>query len=425
MLVIEKYDQKEILQRHFIENDWMFKVALYGNTMDFHLIKKLKNNTLLKIENLINNKTVFGGSGILKGTPKNSFDFLIGLPINENCNVKRFYTRNNTNRLTSSDVYLEAGRNISIFDGHKILFKEQAESESEILVSYNEDASVFKKGVFGICSKDEIFIKSLYSYVISNLYSYFLFYISGSLGTSTRPQTRWKEEFLSFPFVESNERIKSELIDLVNQFLQPFKDHYRKFNLGEPEADKNVLEKINESINELYGVKGYEKDLIDYVLDVSRYQFQESKQEKFIRPIHSDLVFLEKYADVFINEFSKIYPDEYLQIEVYPLEHFIAMNFVFHKEQPENGKNIIFRTDKKDKTVILKRLANNLSISQITNSEDLSKNLFIQKDIKGFEKNSFYIIKPNEYKCWHRAMAWYDVAEFKEAIEIAEVNYLN
>lgn len=67
-------------------------------------------------------------------------------------------------------------------------------------------------------------------------------------------------------------------------------------------------------------------------------------------------------------------------------------------------------------------MAYNLSISQITDTKDPTKNLFVQKDIKGFEKNSFYIIKPNEYKCWHRAMAWYDVAEFKEAIEVAELN---
>ena len=32
-LVIEKFDQKQILQRHFIENDWMFKIALYGSSV--------------------------------------------------------------------------------------------------------------------------------------------------------------------------------------------------------------------------------------------------------------------------------------------------------------------------------------------------------------------------------------------------------
>jgi hypothetical protein len=100
------------------------------------------------------------------------------------------------------------------------------------------------------------------------------------------------------------------------------------------------------------------------------------------------------------------------------------MNFVFHKEKPDNYKQIIFPNNK-DISSILKRLANNLSISQITNAEDSQNNLFLQKDIKGFEKESFFIIKPNEFKCWHRAMAWYDVAEFKEEIQKAELKRLN
>jgi hypothetical protein len=91
----------------------------------------------------------------------------------------------------------------------------------------------------------------------------------------------------------------------------------------------------------------------------------------------------------------------------------------------EKPKNSIIYPNKKDEKEVLKRLANNLSIEQITDNQDPTKNLFVQKDIKGFESNSFYIIKPNEYKCWHRAMAWYDVAEFKEAIQKAELNRLN
>jgi hypothetical protein len=106
----------------------------------------------------------------------------------------------------------------------------------------------------------------------------------------------------------------------------------------------------------------------------------------------------------------------------YPLNYFIALNFVFLDSKPD--KSIIY-PDKKDEREVLKRLANNLSIEKITNTQDPTKNLFIQKDIKGFENNSFYIIKPNEYKCWHRAMAWYDIAEFKEAIQKAELNRLN
>ena len=191
-----------------------------------------------------------------------------------------------------------------------------------------------------------------------------------------------------------------------------------------------LFSQINNIINDLYEIKDYEKDLINYVLNVSRYQFQESKQYLVSDFTYNDETHyrnrdfvLKEYANVYIEEFQEIYNNEYIQVEVYRLDYFIALNFVFATEKPK--KSIIYPKDKKSEKEVLKRLANNLSISQITDTTDPTKNLFIQKDIKGFENNSFYIIKPNEYKCWHKAMAWYDVAEFKEAIQEAELDELN
>lgn len=425
MLVIEKYDQKEILQRHFIENDWMFKVALYGNTLDFHMIKKLINSSTNKISNQIDNINTFGGAGFHKGTPEkyDPFTPLLDKSLIENREIQKFYSVSHSKRrMLKSEIHIKSGQVKGLYEGTQILIKEQAKDESEIVVSLVNKEYAFRSGIFTITSfNNPAKILTLYSVLISNIYSYFIYLCSGSWGTSTRPQIRWKEEFLAFPFVEPSKEKTKVLVDLINYFLKPFKDH---LNLGEPHFDKVTLNRINDEINELYEVKGYEKDLIDYVLEVSRYQFQENKQNKFTRSVHSDLLFLEKYANVYIDEFSKIYPDEYLKIEVFPLKHFISMNFVFHKTKPGNENRISFPNDKKDEAEILKRLANNLTISQITNTENPKQNLFIQKDIKGFEENSFYIIKPNEFKCWHRAMAWYDVAEFKEAIENAELNHL-
>lgn len=422
MIVIEKFDQKQILQSYFIENDWMFKVALYGNTLDFSLLSKIFLNKKSRISDLINNSNLHASSGILKGSPKDNFNFLIGMPINENSSIKKYYTNNSNSILTAKDVYLEAGRNICNFESNKILFKEQAENESDIVISFNKDASVYKKGVFGLSSNDDDLLKQLYSFLISNLYEYFIFITSGSWGTSTRPQIRWKEEFLSFPIIQPINETKNLLIKLVNDFLIPYEKFYDKFNLGEVQRNDLIFNEINNVINTLYNIKEYEKDLIDYVLDVSRYQFQESKQHLFTKAIDTNQKFLENYAIIYIQEFEKIYDDEFIQVEVYPLNYFIALNFVFLDKKPK--KRIIY-PDKKDEKEVLKRLANNLSIEQITNNQDPTKNLFVQKDIKGFENNSFYIIKPNEYKCWHRAMAWYDVAEFKEAIQKAELNRLN
>lgn len=421
MLVIEKFDKKEILQKYFIENDWMFKVALYGNTLDFVFLKRLFKNDY-NISDLIENEKLNKGAGIERGKDSKPFKKLIGLPIIENKSIKEFYTFVDKGKLlTENDIHLSRGRKREIFIGCKILLKEQSKDWNQPIISYTDDDCVFRKGTFSISSDDENKIKSLYGYLISDFYLYYLYCITGAWGIGTRPAIRFDEEYLSFPIVNTNNENEKVIIGLVNEFIKPFREFYSNFELGYPQKKTSVLEKINSSINNLYNIKGYEKDLINYVLEVSRYQFQESKQQKFIKKVDNDKDFLEKYAAVYIQEFEKIYDDEFIQVEIYPLNHFIALNFVFLDEKP---KEIIIYPDKKDEKQVLKRLANNLSISQITNANDASMNLFIQKDIKGFEKNSFYIIKPNEFKCWHRATAWYDVAEFREAIQKAELEHL-
>ncbi|CAA0173405.1 Eco57I restriction-modification methylase domain-containing protein [Tenacibaculum maritimum] len=435
-LVIEKYDQKKIQQKYFIENDWMFKVALYGNTLDYQLIKKLSK--LTKANTFLDEKKAYKGLGVIKisgqsKTEPKYYPNLIDYPIIENSAVKRYFTPllPSTRILKEEEVYFIRGRVEELFNKPKILLKEQCTDETFISVSYQDGNSVYVNGVSGISFDDENLTKLLYSYLISNITTYYLYLVSCSWGVATRPAIRFGDEFLSFPFTEPQKNIAKNLISLVSDFLIEFKNYYNSFPRSQSlPIDNTILFKINKIIYNLYGIKNYEKDLIDYVLNISRYQFQESKQHlvsdfTYIGENHyrnKDFV-LKEYASVYLEEFQEIYNDEYLQVEIYTLDHFIALNFVFSDKKPKNS--IIYPKDKKNEKEVLKRLANNLSISQITNTADPTKNLFIQKDIKGFEDNSFYIIKPNEYKCWHKAIAWYDVAEFKEAIQEAELNELN
>ncbi len=414
-LVIEKFDQKQILQKYFVENEWMFKVALYGNTLDFLFLKKFeKNNT--SIYNLIDQETIFSGAGIKSNYGNDFADFLIGLPLIENKEVQEYYTnlKADQKELTETEVFFESGRKKELFFGSKILIKEQARNESELVVSYIDKDCVYKNGIWGICSSFDESVKIIFPYLISKLYTYYIYITSCAWGVSTRPQIRLKEEYLSFPFIKADS--EEELIQLVNQFLKPFKGFYsQEMPMGDPPKNEKILNKINEIVFETYQIKNYEKDLIDYVLEISRYQFQESKLSRILRKINNDEKVLNAYVEVFFEEFEKIYSDEFMSVEIYNLDYFIALNFIFSKEKPEKKIQLV---KEKDEKKVLKKLTKTLSISRI------SKELFIQKDIKGFEENSFYIIKPNEYKCWHRALAWYDSSEIREAIQSAELERL-
>jgi len=423
MLVIEKFDRKQILQKYFIENDWMFKVALYGNTLDFSFLKKI--NSSRKIRDFIRENDIHKGDGIKSNFGLDFGEHLIGKRIVENREVSNYYTDIQSKRhLTIDEVYYESARESELFEGQHILIKAQTHKETDLIVSFVDGSVAFKSDIYGFAtSKNPDALQMLFAIFISDLYSYYHF-ITSSWGIASRTKIRLTEH-LDFPFKEPISQNLNEIVPLTTELIQSFKDFYKKFNFGSPNLDRKILRNINSLINQAYVSNSYESDLIDYALKVSRYQFQSHQQMKLTRRVHDDREYLEKYTDVYIEEFKNIYTDEYLQVEVYPLNHFIAMNFVFHKGKPISNDERIVYPEGGDVREILQRLASNLTISQITNTSDPSKNLYIQKDIKGFERNSFYIIKPNEFKCWHRAMAWYDVAEFKETIEEAELNRLN
>ena len=429
ILALEKYDQKEIIQSYFIEFPWMFKVALYGNRLDFELLKKMTSSKAI-LEDEIEKEGFFATSGILRGNRKKQFPELQGLPIIENSDVKKLYTPKANNRLTKKDLFLEAGRGADKFDKPKILFKEQALNWTELVISLNLQSSVFVKGVYGMASSDTNRLKKYFSYLITNLYTYYIFITSCGWGVATKPQIRWKE-YLSFPIKHYSDETCFKQIEAVENIIENIIDFQNipenKLNSDEFDPHKLLevklkLKEINETVNSLYGLKDYEKDLIDYVLDVSRYQFQESKQNKFLKKVDKDKEFLANYANVFLEEINDLYPEEHLQVEIYTLKHFIAMNFVLSDEAP---KERIIYPKRINEEAVLQKLADNLSVQKIVNTSDPEKNLFIQRDIKGFEKDSFYIIKPNELKSWHRARAWYDLAEIKEALQQAEINSLN
>lgn len=417
-LVIEKNDIKNILQKYFIENSWMFKIALYGNTLDFNLLNRKKDT----LKTYLNKNNIHYGKGIEQGNPKKSFPFLKNLHLIKKENYTNIYTENSKlERISQEEINVKAGRTIDLFENEKIILGKRTRNETYLKFSFSGKNSAFTENFYGITTNKLEIISSIFCLFLSDYYSYYIYLTSANWGVYN-PEINLNE-YISFPYIAPNKEVEKKFYDIFSNFLKPYKENINaEFKSETLPSNNDFLKKINTLIYDIYNIKDYEKDLIDYVLNVSRYQFQENKQHLFTKKVDSNEEFLEKYANVYIQEFEKIYDDEFIQVEIYPLKHFIALNFVFLDSKPY--KPIIY-PDKNDEIEILKRLANNLSIELITNTHDVTKNLFIQKDIKGFESNSFYIIKPNEYKCWHRAMAWYDVAEFKEAIQKAELKRLN
>jgi hypothetical protein len=119
---------------------------------------------------------------------------------------------------------------------------------------------------------------------------------------------------------------------------------------------------------------------------------------------------------VFKEHFSKFHnggANGHFNVRVFQSENILAIEFYIddkqHKDEwlnePDNEKAM--------------ELLASISFQKISNA------LFIQKDIKTLKRNSFSVLKINQYKYWHKAIARLDVIEFSEAMVESQIQVSN
>ncbi|MCK4981424.1 MAG: hypothetical protein KAS17_00800, partial [Victivallaceae bacterium] len=150
-----------------------------------------------------------------------------------------------------------------------------------------------------------------------------------------------------------------------------------------------------------------EKWLIDYAKNISIPQYNGEIEPSL--PANEQQ--LRNYAQIFYEHFSQIWNKQkkYFTIEIYCNGYVVGMEFIVQSTKPVIEINI---TRNKNTDDLFK---------QIKLGEDKITDKFIkQRDIRGFNKNSFYVIKSNQLKNWHQAVACGDLAEFVEAMMHAD-----
>ena len=116
---------------------------------------------------------------------------------------------------------------------------------------------------------------------------------------------------------------------------------------------------------------------------------------------------LKEYAQVYINRFANSFNrnGKRFIVEILHSNQIIGMCF-----------KIIDECDFKEEIVFSPSNDVLLSVMVRLSSERITDNLFVQKDVRGFERDYFYIFKPNEKRLWHKAIAHLDVNEFADAM---------
>ena len=420
IFTINRNDYKKIEQKKLKQFDWLWKVLVYGSYLDFNFIKRLKEE-YEPVKRLISNETKFVVSTGLHSrtkplenpkdlSPIENFIFL------KTESVESFYIDyRNTQQLRKENI--DIIKDIRIYRQPMLLIREGIEMSnitSKCAISRKD--VIFKGSITSIKVFDDAEIgclEKVAAIITSSLFTYYSINLFTTVGIERERVTNYNKFSLPYLDVKVSENVrKIEQAKLqIHAEEQDFLSSNRIQQLEE--VVNSELEKINHKVLVKLELDNAETALINYALDVSRTLITGDERQKnmLFYPLGFEDEILRKYANIFVNRFktSLDTPESKFTVEIWHTDQIIGM---FFKMIPANEyRQEITWISKQNNAAFLTFLLK-VGVEKITDQ------LFVQKDIRGFDNNGndFYIIKPNEKRLWHEAIAYLDVNDFADAI---------
>ncbi|MDR2754283.1 MAG: SAM-dependent methyltransferase [Planctomycetaceae bacterium] len=420
IFIINRPDYKKVEQRLLKQYDWLFKTLVYGSYLDFNLIRRLKNKeNYSTVKELISTKKFIHGTGIHYAQPQiYDTDQIRNYPFIDAFAVESYFI--NPDKITIfTEKKVHRIRDQRLFEPPMLLIRKGPDTKLLIpKAAICETKSVYKDALTAVkvSSKSDIkYLRNIEAILSSDIYAYFSINLFTSIGIE-REQIHDYDKF-SVPYIECGvnlvktiEKAKIELHNLKQQIpVDEIKSHRLQKTIDDAQ---NV---INETILESLNFNDEERALLDYALTINRPIITRTKKDQYrildelqkALPIRSDVI--TEYATVFLKRFKPNIDNDKQKfvVRIRYNNKIIGMFFEVVPVNTNDETGIIWENiDDKEILSLLIKLS----------SEKITHNLFVQKDIRGFEKEYFYLFKPNEKHLWHKAIAYLDTENFMDAI---------
>ena len=417
IFTINRPDYKKIEQKLLKDNDWLFKTLVYGSYLDFNLITRLKKS-YSSIKNIISDKTKFAcGTGIqysknptYDATAFHTYPFIDAYAIEPyfvNPDKIGQFTVPKVHRIRNQQIFTAPMLLIRKGPDTKLLLPKSAICEKDAV--YKDTLTAVK----AIEKQDIKYLKSIEAILNSDIYAYFAINTFSSIAIE-REQIQNYDKF-SVPYVEND----ISLVETIEQLKIELHKLQKQIPVDNIECSKvqktinSTQKKINDAILQALNFNETEKSLLDYALNINRPLITRTQRDKYeiLNKLQKSLSKQEiiEYANIYLNRFKRNIDNEERKfvVRVWQTNQLLGMFFeVVPIDTPEDS-GIIWEaaTDKQILSILIK-----------LSSEKITDKLFVQKDIRGFEKERFYIFKPNEKRLWHKAIAYLDTEEFMDAI---------
>ena len=421
IFTINRTDFKKVQQSKLKEFDWLWKALVYGSYLDFNFIKRLKEEYTSIKEVISDEKKFVVSTGLHHRSnplenPKDT-NSIKGFPFLKTKAIGSFvidYSLTDNLEPEKIDIIKDE----RIYQAPMLVARKGLDMATlTIKCAISRKNITFKDAITSIkpinAKSDALMnIASIFS---SELFSYYSINTFASVGIE-REQTQNYNKF-SLPYIELDVKENIHKIEKATKEIHLEKENKKNKALIDSHKIHTLetviaqeLKKINKIIFQKLQVSSIESDLIDYSLQVSRTMItgNDKERENLFSVLPFKESFLEKYAKLYLNRFqvNLSNKDRKFIVEIWHTKQIIGMFF----------KVIPIKNYKTDIVWIDKQNSDLLSFLIQIGSQKITDQLFVQKDIRGFEKDYFYIFKPNEKRLWHKAIGHLDVSEFSDAI---------
>lgn len=413
VFTIQKNDYKKIPQIQLKNYDYLWKVLLYGTYLDFNLIKRLKSN-YAKI-----NDVVFHGKDYIvkQGMKRKDGDKKIDVHSLSDVDyidlskkqLSQFNIAPNLSKWNTDFVgyvYREKGVVADkMFSPPVLLIKETVQTNLESACVIANKKVVFTDKITAIKNRDNSDDDNYYNIAAllsSKLFSYYISQTGSATGVMIEQQIHDNEKF-SFPYL-SDPKFKQ----IIKKIEQTRSDKFFVLN----EDSDSLKRELNAAVLDSFELSDLEKDTMNYTIDcVIPIMMRLRGYKKLYSSIQiNDRVFSD-YVQLFFDQFNNIYKrlDQKIIVEIKHTDQIVGLFFKLVPLKLAIDPIVYSHSENDDFIQLLTALG----------TEKITDKLFIQKDVRGFESNGFYIIKPNELRLWHKTIAHLDANEFMDAILIA------
>lgn len=385
LFIIEPQDIAHIPKSEAIENDLIWKVAMWGNPSDYELIMKLSK--LPTLGDICENKGWVHGEGYIAGNMKDKVPEFIGKPNADVKNLRRFIT--NVDSLPSFDkegLYRHAKTKREIFAGPHLLIKQSPNASVGMIAALLNEDAVFNHSILGIHSKKSD-LDQLAACCLSINTNIALYYeILTSRSWLVERDYFEKEEIMNLPMPENVLALKEINYIFLNEISK------------NPEVDDIV----NQLATKLYNLSESEiiqiNDTIKYTLDYYR------KKNNSIAVKSVDEMTLREYIDTYCGALNDSFssPNKVFEGIIYAGDGPLRVVSTKLVEIPEKMDVTSIINDKLES--VLNRLDEQLI-------EEMSPSIYIRRNLRRYSADTTFIVKPNQMRYWTKSAALRDADE--------------